>query len=244
MKGSDIVIQLVHLPVDQVVITSRFGMRNLGSTTEYHNGLDLAPKMKNIQGDKLYATCDGYVVLSKAQGGVTTQGYGYYMVIQHDAGFCTLYAHMKALGTAVGSRVKAGQVIGYMGNTGQSTGIHTHFEIREGRFDASFWTRGEYNRYLNCIDPQPIIEDYLKLEQEAGEVVEEKPKAWLQAEAESAIKRLDLLTYGEGIDVLNSPQKWIQLINDPTIASDQFKNTSDIIAFIFIMLDRISQIKG
>lgn len=233
-------IQWKHLPVDQVVITSVFGLRTLNGIKEHHNGLDLAPKIKNVEGDALYAVCDGKVVISKAQGGVTTQGYGNYIIIQHD-GFCTLFGHMKALGLTENTQVKAGQVVGFMGKTGNATGVHTHFEIRTGQYDESFWKKGEYNRYLNSTNPQPFIESFIKSEKEKGDVVLPKTKTWLQLEGEAAIKRLDLLTYGNGLDLVSSPEKWIQLINDPTLAKEQFKDTSDLIAFIFIMLDRISQ---
>lgn len=232
-------IEIVHLPVEQIVVTSGFGMRTFGGKKEHHNGVDLAPKVRNVEGDMLYAVQDGTVVLSKAQGGTTSKGYGYYMVIEH-MGFCTLYGHMKALGLAVGTKVKAGQVVGYMGNTGQSTGVHVHFEIREGQFNT-FWKSGDYNRYINSIDPYPIMENYIKTQKDLGDPVIFKPNSWLQKDGEAAIRRLDLMTYGDGHDLLNSPDMWIKIINNPVYANELFKDTSDLVAFMFIMLDRISQ---
>lgn len=223
-------IQIMHLPVDKVKITSGYGYRQLGGKKEHHNGVDIAPQKHSVSGDKLYAISGGKVVVSKAQGGITTQGYGYYIIIEHD-GFCTLYGHMKALGLAVGQIVKAGDVIGSMGNTGNSTGVHVHFEIREGKYDNGFWKTAEFNKYIKCIDPEPILNQYLSAQK----------KQWLQIEGEAAIKRLDKLTFGQGLDMLNSPEKWIEIINNPNLAKEQFRNTSDLLAFIFIMLDRISQ---
>jgi murein DD-endopeptidase MepM/ murein hydrolase activator NlpD len=57
-------------------------------------------------------------------------GYGQYVVISHDNGTQTLYAHMSSVSVSVGQRVFQGQVIGTLGNSGRSTGPHVHFEVR------------------------------------------------------------------------------------------------------------------
>jgi murein DD-endopeptidase MepM/ murein hydrolase activator NlpD len=64
--------------------------------------------------------------------GAWNGGYGNYVVIQHGNGSQTLYAHQSKIIVGVGEHVVQGQVIGYVGNTGRSTGPHLHFEVRNG----------------------------------------------------------------------------------------------------------------
>jgi LysM repeat protein len=87
-----------------------------------HKGVDFAAKT----GTPIYAAASGTVLI--ARNGYNG-GFGNYVVIQHYNGVKTLYAHMSKLGTAPGAKVSQGQVIGYVGNTGRSTGPHTHFEV-------------------------------------------------------------------------------------------------------------------
>jgi len=111
-------------------ISSRFGYRKhpIFGTYKLHTGVDLsAPR-----GTPIYASGDG--VIEKAQW---VSGYGRFVLIKHVNGYETGYGHMSsfAKGLAPGARVRQGQVIGYVGSTGVSTGNHLHFEIRiNGRF--------------------------------------------------------------------------------------------------------------
>jgi LysM repeat protein len=89
-----------------------------------HNGVDLASSI----GAEIYASAGGVVIISKMGG--WNGGYGNYVVIKHNNGTQTLYAHMLRTNVSVGQTVGQGQVIGYLGNTGNSTGPHVHFEIR------------------------------------------------------------------------------------------------------------------
>lgn len=112
------------LPSAHTRISSRFGYRNHPKTGKYsfHGGIDLpAPKNTNI-----YAIRGGVVSISDY-----SSSYGNYVVIQHDNGISSLYAHMNSRAVKVNDIVKQGQVIGYVGTTGSSTGYHLHFEIRE-----------------------------------------------------------------------------------------------------------------
>lgn len=95
-----------------------------------HNGVDLA----SAYGSKIYAAADGEVLVSRNSG--WNGGYGSYIVIKHGNGTQTLYGHLSGTAVSAGDRVEQGQVIGYMGNSGQvtgHTGIHLHFEIRGAR---------------------------------------------------------------------------------------------------------------
>lgn len=92
-----------------------------------YNAVDLAaPK-----GTPIMAAASGTVVVAQGNGG-WNGGYGNYVVISHSNGSQTLYAHMSKVSTYDGEAVVQGQVIGYVGSTGESTGAHLHFEIRNG----------------------------------------------------------------------------------------------------------------
>ncbi|KKW19540.1 MAG: Peptidase M23 family protein [Parcubacteria group bacterium GW2011_GWA2_51_10] len=91
-----------------------------------YNGVDLAAP----NGASILASAAGSVIVSKQEG--WNGGYGKYIVIQHANGTQTLYAHNSQNIVSVGQNVVQGQVIGYVGSTGKSTGSHVHFEIRNG----------------------------------------------------------------------------------------------------------------
>lgn len=108
-------------------------------------GIDLV--VISIANPRICAVLDGKVVTSKA----LTTSYGNYVVIEHqaeDITFYTLYGHMKAgsLMVSEGMEVKAGQTLGIMGSTGNSTGNHLHFEVRVGQ-----------NASSSAIDPYPFL---------------------------------------------------------------------------------------
>ena len=94
----------------------------------FHTGIDLAVPL----GTPVFAAADGVVVLARPMevaGGVLV-GYGNYVIIQHDTGLKTLYGHLLTIGVKEGDLVHRGQLIGLVGSTGNSTGPHTHFEVR------------------------------------------------------------------------------------------------------------------
>lgn len=104
-------------PVDGGYISSPFGgERN-------HKGLDIAAPL----GTPIYAAADGTVI---DVGSGWNGGYGNCVVIQNDDGNITYYAHQSETACEVGEHVDAGQLIGYVGSTGDSTGNHLHFEVR------------------------------------------------------------------------------------------------------------------
>lgn len=92
-----------------------------------NNGVDLA----SSYGTSILAAADGQVVISRYGG--WNGGYGNYIVIKHSNGTQTLYAHLSQNNVSAGQHVSQGQTIGRMGSTGDSTGVHLHFEIRGGR---------------------------------------------------------------------------------------------------------------
>lgn len=92
-----------------------------------HNGVDLA----SSYGANILASASGEVIISRSSG--YNGGYGLYVVIKHSNGTQTLYGHLSSVSVSVGDTVRQGQVIGKMGSTGKSTGVHVHFEIRGAR---------------------------------------------------------------------------------------------------------------
>jgi murein DD-endopeptidase MepM/ murein hydrolase activator NlpD len=103
--------------------TSGFGMRNDPFTgiRRFHNGIDLAA----LTGTPVRAARAGRVVHVEHQPG----NYGRFVIIRHDGGYQTLYAHLDSYTVRVGQNVNQGQQIGTLGNTGRSTGPHLHFSI-------------------------------------------------------------------------------------------------------------------
>lgn len=103
-------------------ITSPYGYRisPFGYSRQFHSGLDIGAK----RGTAIYATADGKVSFAGYQG-----GYGYVVYINHGYGFTTVYAHMSKLGAKSGQSVNRGDLIGYVGSSGRSTGPHLHYEV-------------------------------------------------------------------------------------------------------------------
>lgn len=106
-----------------LVVTSEFGFRPNpfgGRSYEKHNGIDFT----GPYGTPIVATGDGTIVRSDYYG-----GYGKAVVIDHGYGLETLYAHMSELELDAGTKVNRGEVIGYLGSTGRSSGPHLHYTI-------------------------------------------------------------------------------------------------------------------
>lgn len=125
-------------------ISSEYGYRVNPVTGVYklHGGIDFAaPK-----GTPIYAAAAGYV----SSAGWNSGGYGNCVILYHGtmndgAAYSTLYAHMSSIAVSAGTYVKQGQVIGYVGSTGNSTGNHLHLEVWQGRSSA------------NRVDPRKFI---------------------------------------------------------------------------------------
>ena len=133
-----------------------------------HNGIDLVGYKSQL--DYIVAHSDGTVVEYRnnyATTDKTGNSYGNYVKIKHDNNYYTLYAHMKYKSVTVktGDKVKKGQVIGYMGNTGHSFGAHLHFEVWEGG------TRINPTPYINADLPIPTPTPAATLKYKVGDTV-------------------------------------------------------------------------
>lgn len=116
------------------IISSYWGYRKDPFTGKqaYHNGIDIATSGTSPE---IYAVAGGEVVTA---GGNAYTGYGYYVIIDHGGGFQSLYGHMnKWPSVSKGDMVKQGQLIGYVGTTGRSTGKHLHFTLYKNGKDVN-----------------------------------------------------------------------------------------------------------
>lgn len=123
---------LLHTPAIQPVsnkdlnrVASGYGYRidPVYKTTKFHAGLDFSAP----QGTPIYATADGKVTTAGNMG----NGYGNHVIINHGYGYETLFGHMVRVKARNGQMVKRGEVIGWVGSTGKSTGPHCHYEVHK-----------------------------------------------------------------------------------------------------------------
>lgn len=124
-------------------IASGFGYRidPIYKTVKFHAGLDFTAP----QGTPIYATADGVIKMA----GFSDGGYGNHVVINHGYGYETLYGHMYRVKVRSGQRVKRGDLIGYVGSTGKSTGPHCHYEVHKNgqKLDPVYF-------FYNDLSPQ------------------------------------------------------------------------------------------
>lgn len=128
----------IGLPYDGIK-SSDYGYRRNpfgGLSGEFHGGIDF----KGAVGDPIYATGNGTVERCDTYG-----GYGNAVVLNHVNGYQSLYGHLTRVNVVQGQEVKAGDIIGFLGSTGRSTGPHLHYEIRKDGQD---------------IDPSPFLKLY------------------------------------------------------------------------------------
>ncbi|HTY64526.1 MAG TPA: M23 family metallopeptidase [Acidobacteriota bacterium] len=118
-------------------ITSHYGKREdpFGNATEFHTGVDISCDAST----PVRATADGVVSHSGWIGNS-----GNVVILEHGCGFSTVYAHNRSNSVKVGSRVKRGDIVGYVGTTGRSTGPHVHYEVwKDGKtVDAEKYLSG------------------------------------------------------------------------------------------------------
>ncbi len=116
-------IGLMRQPLDRFRLTQKYGCHTnaLFGAESCHPGIDMAIP----SGEPIHAAMDGVVIMSEY-----FDGYGNCVVIEHGNGLATLYGHQTATAVNEGDHVAAGQTIGYVGSTGNSTGPHLHWEVR------------------------------------------------------------------------------------------------------------------
>lgn len=129
-------------PVINGKTTSEFGSRihPISNELTFHAGIDIAANM----GTPIYAAFDGKVLVADYD-----KWNGNYMKIKHENGLMTVYCHCDSLNVKKGENIRAGEVIGYVGSTGSSTGPHLHFELRID--NVSFNPQIALNEALNAV---------------------------------------------------------------------------------------------
>ncbi|AFD07141.1 M23 family metallopeptidase [Solitalea canadensis] len=126
---------------DLTRMASGYGYRihPIYKTRKFHAGMDFT----SPTGTPIYATGDGVVITAGQE-----RGYGNEVKINHGYGYQTLYGHMSKIAVRVGNRVKRGEVIGYVGSTGASTGPHCHYEVHKNGQPVN-----PINFYFNDLSP-------------------------------------------------------------------------------------------
>ena len=117
-------------------------------TFTFHGGMDFTAET----GTEVYATGDGRVVKRQSDA----WGYGNHIIVNHGHGYTTVYAHLSRFAVGNGTKVKRGQLIGYVGSTGRSTGPHLHYEVRRNNnpLNPAFFYRND----LSDEDFQKMLE--------------------------------------------------------------------------------------
>jgi len=143
---------ILKYPCDSRRITSPYGPRTYGD--KFHDGIDFGALVRGVDGDTIYAAHDGVVKRS-----YLSRSYGNCVVLDSPEGFSTIYGHMTKRSVVFGQSVKAGEKLGEMGSTGDSTGVHLHFELRNVPYEANPGTyyKSSAGRFTSSIDPLPYL---------------------------------------------------------------------------------------
>ena len=161
----------MRYPTDKNEIISKFGYRKMSNKQDYHGGVDYVPIQKGVKGDPVHVIANGKV----KHIGNDVDGWGRYVVVEHIE-HCTLYCHLDQINVEDEQTVDEGHIIGLMGTTGHSTGVHLHFEVRKCHY-SDFWVRWEditsdgNREFVHSIDPELFFLRFLDLE-ESTDVIE------------------------------------------------------------------------
>ena len=142
---------------DLTMIASGYGMRihPIHKIPKFHAGMDFTAKV----GTPIYATGDGRVTFAD----YSTNGYGLHVVLDHGFDYETLYAHMSVVKVRNGQRVQRGDLLGYVGNSGLSSGPHLHYEVHKGSEAVD-----PANYYFNDLTPEEYTR-LLEISRNAGQ---------------------------------------------------------------------------
>lgn len=178
-RGQSVRRSLLRTPVEGARMTSGFGMRMhpLLGYSKMHQGVDFGAST----GTPIYAAGAGVVEMAKFNG-----SYGRYVRIRHNGSTQTAYAHMSrfAKGIAPGTRVNQGDVIGFVGNSGRSTGPHLHYEVMvRGRQVSPLSVSMPVGRVLEGKTLAQFKQGQTKIQQEFQSLVDNKNKPQEQTQA-------------------------------------------------------------
>ena len=136
------------------LITSGYGWRFLGGVREHHDGIDIVDIQRQERTEDVYALAIADGVVNAVHKGASI---GNAVDIAHDGNMLTRYYHFKNRSKLnVGDRVRAGDKVGILGTTGNSTGIHLHFAIKR---NSTAWNNGTY------VDPMPYLKGELTIDE-------------------------------------------------------------------------------
>ncbi|SCA56055.1 conserved exported hypothetical protein [Candidatus Terasakiella magnetica] len=165
-KGQSAQKALMRTPINGARLSSGFGKRRhpILGYSKMHTGVDFAAP----RGTPIYAAGDGVLDYAGRKG-----GYGKYIRIRHNSEYQTAYAHMRSFrkGMYKGKRVKQGQIIGYVGTTGRSTGPHLHYEIiRNGRKTNPLRVRMPSGKKLKGTELARFMDTKVKFDQQYAQL--------------------------------------------------------------------------
>lgn len=145
-------IYLYH-PLDKVFITQKFG-ENPVHYSKYgmkgHDGVDYRTRFLDSPLAKRYVSAALDATVEVVRWDI--KGYGVHVRLRHPDGSMTIYGHLTKPYVSKGDKVKAQQIIGLSGNTGDSSGPHLHFEFR-----PPGWEKQTNNGYAGAVDPSPLM---------------------------------------------------------------------------------------
>lgn len=139
-------------PVDKFMVTGEYGDRIIFGKKDFHTGIDLGGKLDT----PVKSFANGIV----KHVGNDPDGFGRYVVVEHThLNMCSMYNHLNTIAVKKGVVLEAGDLIGGMGTTGRSTGVHLHFEIRPVLY-KKFWERQLIygaSKPRHCINPRDVV---------------------------------------------------------------------------------------
>lgn len=207
----------LRFPGDYIYISSPFGKRTVNGNTRNHNGIDLGWSSKyGGQNTPILAAADGVIesVVDGKGNDTSTSTYGNYIIINHDSGIKTLYAHLlKGSLLKKGAIVKQGQEIAKKNNSGYSFGSHLHFEVRinGAQVDPLKHTYADNDMVIESGTAKKysiLKHDFSKVEPTPTKTIDELAKEVIQGKWGNGQERKDRLTeagynYKEVQDTVN-----------------------------------------